>query len=170
MVNTVDINVGEFLKAWIVSTYDSDVVKVDDTSNLWAIVLQYLETIPADYALLQDRSEYISIELYDAHNTPRYHVSDESFLRNNTLYRCYIGPRGQAVIRRWFENQLRNSFKVYMIARYSDGSTERIRHAIGSFLADFNLPITPKIMNWLSKIWYRYRVNCPINHKIPIFF
>lgn len=168
--NTVDVNVGAFIRQWVIAYTHSDTIQLDKATNLWAILKQHLETIPEDGSQLPDRSEYISIELLDPHTTENYNLPSGRKLHMNTLYRCYIGPTGQAAIRRYLENQFRAHFRVYMTARFSDGSKEGIRHAIGSFLADYNLPIDDTIMGRLSKDWYRFRQKHGENYPITIFF
>nr|DAU45720.1 MAG TPA: hypothetical protein [Caudoviricetes sp.] len=172
MVNTVDIKVGKVIRAWIVESTGSDTITVDKKSNLWGLVKQNLDLLPADYEVIQDRSEYISIALL-AHgsDTKKFDAELNKTIEVNTVYRCYISERGQASIARFFENQLRSSFIVFMVARFSDDSgNEKIVHAITAFLQEYNLPINSKILSRLMKYWYRYRVNFSENNKLPIFF
>ena len=61
MNNTVDIKVGSFIRQWVIGTYGSDTIRLDKRTNLWAIVKQNLDLLPADYHTLQDKEEYISI-------------------------------------------------------------------------------------------------------------
>ncbi len=168
---TVDIKVGSFIRHWVVEYTGSDIVSLDETSNIWGIIRSNLELLPKDYKLIEDRSEYISIELLDCHSTEYYNRPSADALHMNTLYRCYINPTAQAVIRRWFENQFRNAFRLYMVGRYSDDkSQEPIRHAIGSFLVNYDLPMDSRMINRLSKDWYRFRQKHGDKFPIPIFF
>ena len=50
--NTVDVNVGAFLRQWIVNTYGTDIIRVYKDSNIWYMIKQHLETLPEDYSPL----------------------------------------------------------------------------------------------------------------------
>ena len=169
--STADIKVGAAIHNWVVANNGgSDVIRLDRRTNLWGIVKQNLDTLPNDYHIIQDRSEYIAVELLDVHQHKTYNRTADREIYINELYRCYISEAGQAAIRRYLENQIRAAFRVYMISRYSDGQDEQIRHAIGSFLSDFDLPINNQIIARLSKDWYRYRQKNIEKYEIPIFF
>lgn len=167
---TADIQVGSFIRQWVITNTGSDTVRLDKRANLWGIVKENLELLPEDYRPLQDRSEYISIELLDSGSAPYYNRDADRKMYINELYRCYIGEDTQAVIRRYLENQFRNAFRIYMTSRYADGSSEKIRSAIASFLLEYDLPVNPRIIARLSKDWYRWRVKHPMKSPIPIFF
>lgn len=168
--NTVDVKVGAFIRQWVMAYKHTDTIKLEKTMNLWAIIKQHLETMPNDGSELDDRSEYISIELLDTTNHDYYNHPSGKKVYMNTLYRCYIAPAGQAAIQRYLENQFRAHFRVYMTAHFSDGKKNGIRHAIGSFLTDYNLPIDDTVMGRLSKDWYRFRQKHGDNYPITIFF
>lgn len=167
---TADIQVGSFIRQWVITNTGSDTVRLDKRANLWGIVKENLELLPEDYRPLQDRSEYISFELLDSGSAPYYNRDADRKMYINELYRCYIGEDTQAVIRRYLENQFRNAFRIYMTSRYADGSSEKIRSAIASFLLEYDLPVNPRIIARLSKDWYRWRVKHPMTSPIPIFF
>lgn len=169
-ISSVDIKVGSFLRQWVVSVTGSDQVRLDRRTNLWGIVKQNLELLPNDYQPITDRSEYISIALLEIRQRPTYNIPSGRMIWLNELYRCHISDSGQEAITRYLYNQFRNAFRVYMVARFSDESGEAIRHAIGSFLSDFNLPIDNTMIGRLSKDWYRYRQKNTENYEIPIFF
>ena len=147
---TADIQVGSFIRQWVITNTGSDTVRLDKRANLW--------------------SEYISFELLDSGSAPCYNRDADRKMYINELYRCYIGEDTQAVIRRYLENQFRNAFRIYMTSRYADGSSEKIRRAIASFLLEYDLPVNPRIIARLSKDWYRWRVKHPMKSPIPIFF
>lgn len=170
MYNSVDIKVGQFIRQWVVSSCGTDQIRVDKRTNIWAIVKQNLALLPEDYRSIGDRSEYISIELLDAHSQRSYIHPAGCCLHLNFLYRCYISDSGQESIRRYLENQFRSAFRVYMVASMRDDSKEKILHAITAFLLDYDLPVDKKILSRLSKDWYRYRQKNEEKHHIPIFF
>lgn len=170
--NTVDIKVGAMIRAWVINTYGSDHVRLDKSTNLWAIVKQSLDLLPNDYKTISDRSEYISIILLDARSTPYYNHPAERSIHINSLYRCYISPAGQNAIKRYLENQFRNAFTQYMIGRQSADPDKKmkIQAAISDFLEDNGLDVTAKRLSTLSKYWYRFRVKFPEKFPLPIFF
>lgn len=171
--NVVDIKVGSSIRQWVMSLNDgSDMIHLDKRTNLWAIVKQNLELVPADYRIINDRSEYISIELLVTRGSnPVYNIPSQKDIRLNELYRCYISQEGQNAIKRYLENQLRNAFVIYMVARSAQvESSEKISHAITSFLLDYDLPVERKMVARLMKYWYRYRQKHPEKNAIPIFF
>lgn len=171
MVNVVDIKVGSFIRQWVEAVNGSDQISIDKYSNIWAIIKQNLDLLPQDFKLQEDRSEYIRIELLDAHNSKSYNRTEERELHMNYLYRCYVSEAGQAAIKRYLENQFRASFRAYMVGRTSDGQQCIITRSIGSFLSDYNLPRDDKtIVSRLSKDWYRYRVKNPDKYALPFFF
>ena len=169
-MNCVDIKVGTFIREWVITVNGSDIIHLDERTNLWGIVRQNLDLLPEDYSVLHDRSEYISIELLDSDGKIAYNVPAGKEIWINELYRCYISEAGQKALKRYLENQLRNAFRVYMVGRFSDGKQEMITHAIGSFLADYNLPMDRTMINRLSKDWYRFRQKNGVNPPLPIFF
>lgn len=168
--NTADVKVGAFIRKWVEAYTGSDTIKLDRNMNLWAIVKQHLDIRPDDGSEISDRGEYIAIELLDTTGAKYYNMAAGKEMYMNTLYRCYITSRGQEIIQRYLENQFIAHFRVYMTARFSDGGNEPIRHAIGSFLADYQLPMDDTIMGRLSKNWYRFRQKHKENYPIPIFF
>ena len=167
---TVDVKVGSFIRQWVMESNGSDIISLEKRTNLWAIVKQNLQLLPNDYETIQDRSEYISIELLETHARQYWNVTDDCMVKMNELYRCHISEAGQAAITRYLENQFRAHFHVYMTARFSDGKKEPIRHAIASFLQDYLLPIDDTIMARMSKDWYRFRQKNQEKYPIPIFF
>lgn len=167
---TVDVKVGAFIRQWVIAYTGSDIISLEKRSNLWAIVKQNLELLPNDFKPLADRSEYLAVELLETHARQYWNVPADKMVQMNELYRCHICESGQAAIARYLENQFRAHFHVYMVARFSDESKEPIRHAIGSFLADYDLPMDDAIMGRLSKDWYRFRQKHKEKYPIPIFF
>lgn len=167
---TADLQVGTFFKDWIVSVNGSELVTLDRRSNLWGLVVANLERPKQPWAPLKDRTGFISIQLLDSDGRPSWNIPEQDVIFVNEEYRFAISQEGQIAICRWLRNQLYGVFNVYMVARFSDDDSEPIRHAIGSFLCDFNLPINDKMISLLSKAWYRYRQKNPINNAIPIFF
>ena len=167
---TTDIRVGSFIRQWVISNTGSDTVRLDQRANLWGIIKENLDLLPADWKPLDDRSEYISVELLDADGAPSYSRVENRKMYINELFRCHLDDAAQATIRRYLENQFRNAFRIYMTSRFSDPSDEKIRHAISSFLLEYNLPVDASIISRLSKDWYRFRVKNPEKSPIPIFF
>lgn len=165
-----DLQVGGFFKDWIVSVNGSEIVRLDRRSNLWGLVVANLQKPQQPWTPLKDRTGFISIQLLDADGRPSWNIPEQSIIHVNEEYRFAISGMGQASICRYLKNQLYGVFNAYMIARFSDDDSEPIRHAIGSFLCDFNLPINDTIISNLSKAWYRYRKKNPANNSIPIFF
>lgn len=171
--NTVDVKVGSFLRKWVVATYDSDIIRLDKTSNLWGIIKQSLELLPSDYHSLEDRSEYISfVLLRDSSSTKAYDVERDLVYRVNTLYRCYISEQGCYRIQRYLEKSFKAAFHIYMVGSVGNNPEMTILEGITQFLLDYNLEefIDQKMLSRLMKDWYRYRQNNPEKHQIPIFF
>ncbi len=170
--NSVDVKVGAHLRKWVMSVNDGDdVIHLDKRTNLWGIVKQNLDLIPADYQTIQDRSEYISIEILDSHNSKTYNNTAQKSIHLNPLYRCYLSDSAQNAIRRYLENQFKNNFIVFMIARTSiPDSRESISAAVTAFLLEYDLHLDKKAIGRHAKYWYRYRVNHPENNAIPMFF
>lgn len=171
--NTVDIKVGSDIRQWVIYTYGADTIRLEKGTNLWAIVKQNLELLPADYKILTDKSEYISIVLLATrgNSEPIFNYPSDRLIHINELYRCYISTSGQNAIRRYLENQFRHSFTLYMIGRQSGNSGKmKIQAAISDFLEDFGIDVTAKRLSTLSKYWYRFRVKYPEKYPMPIFF
>lgn len=173
--NTVDIRVGSFIRRWMIATYGSDYIRLEKHTNLWAIVKQYLELIPEEYTPLEDRSEYITVELLVTHGGHRiwFNYPSDREIVINQLYRCYIGEKGSAAIRRYLENQFRNAFTIYMVGRFTDSDEDhktKIIRAITEFLCDYRITVDTRLVNRLMKYWYRYRKKNPMKHPLPIFF
>lgn len=167
---TADIQVGSFIRQWVIHNAGSDTVRLDSHSNLWGIVKEHLSLVPPDWRPLEDRTEYISVEILDCGAQPSYNKTADRMMYVNELFRCYVEDSAQLIIRRYLENQFRNAFRIYMTSRYADGHSEKIRHAITSFLLEYDLPIDATIIARLSKDWYRHRVKNPEKSPIPIFF
>lgn len=170
MNNTVDIKVGSFIRQWVIGTYGSDTIRLDKRTNLWAIVKQNLDLLPADYHTLQDKEEYISIELLYSHTDNCYSIPAGKEIHINSIYRCYISDSGQEAIKRYLENQFRAAFRIYMVACNRNDQKVKILNCITSFLLDYNLPIDNKLLSRLMKDWYRYRQKNSENNALPIFF
>ena len=113
---TADIQVGSFIRQWVISNTGSDTIRLDKRANLWGIVKEHLEIVAPDWAPVTDRSEYISIELLDADGATSYNRIEDRRMYINELFRCCLGEEAQAKIRRYLENQFRNAFRIYMTA------------------------------------------------------
>lgn len=171
--NSVDVKVGSFIRQWVLATYNTDIIKIDKYSNLWAIIKQSLELLPADYQILEDRSEYISIVLLrDSSKTKAYDIERDKVYRVNTLYRCYISEEGSNRIKRYLDKQFKAAFHTYMVGAVGNNPDMTILEGITQFLLDYNLgeAIDNKMLSRLQKDWYRYRQNNQEKYTIPIFF
>ena len=169
--NTVDVKVGSFIRNWVVSTYGTDIIKLDKDMNLWSIIKQNLDLLPNDYQPLQDREEYITfVLLADGKDTLAYDSQKHREYRVNTLYRCAISQKGENIIRRFLTKQFKNTFHNYMKGALNNNDALNITEAITEFLTDSNQVVTEKVVSTLSKDWYRYRMKYPDEFKIPIFF
>lgn len=158
-IHTVDIEVGELIRKWIISNTGSDIIKISNRSNLWAIVKQNLDLRPEGYIPPQDRSQYISFEIPDTRHHKIYNVPAGKMIYPSAASRCCISPSGQGAIKRYLENQLRGSFLMYMQGKYGFGEDkhEMITHAIGEFLLEYDLPMNDKIISTFQKRWWRFR-------------
>ena len=171
--NSVDVKVGSFIRGWVLATYHTDIIKIDKYSNLWGMVKQSLELLPADYRMLEDRSEYISIVLLrDSSKTKAYNIEKDRAYRVNTLYRCYISEEGSNKLRRYLEKQFKAAFHTYMVGAVGNNPEMTILEGITQFLLDYNLEgaIDNKMLGRLQKDWYRYRQANQDEYAIPIFF
>lgn len=169
--NTVDVKVGSFIRNWVVSTYDTDCIKLDKDMNLWSIIKQNLDLLPNDYKPLESKEEYITfVLLADGKDTLAYDPKSNREYRVNTLYRCAISQKGENIIRRFLTKQFKNTFHNYMKGALNNNDALSITEAITEFLTDSHQVVTEKVVSTLSKDWYRYRMKYPDEFKIPIFF
>ena len=171
--NTVDVKVGSFLRGWVLATYQSDVVKLDKSSNLWGIVKQSLELLPNDYHIIEDRSEYISFVLSSENTRSKvYNTETRQVYHCNSFYRCYISEAGCHRIQRYLEKQFKAAFHVYMVGACGNNTDMSILEGITQFMLDYNLSeyLDNKMLGRLQKDWYRYRQKNSATYSIPIFF
>ena len=166
----VDIKVGVFIHDWVVNSTGSSVIRLDKTTNLWAIVKQHLVLRSDGY--VPEESEAIGIVLLDHSRALTYNVHSERLLHQNKFFRDYVTESGQGAIRRYLENQFRQAFRMFMLGKYSYylGKEEKIRHAICDFLLTYDLPVDDVIIERLTKDWYRFRQKNTEKYQIPIFF
>lgn len=175
--NTVDVKVGKLLRNWVVNTYGTDVITLSKHSNFWAIIKQNLTLRPADYQPVEDRSEYISfVLLVNGKDTQAYIAPDRKHpnrtsYQPNMMFRCYLSPKGEAIIRRLINEQFRNAFHCYMKGALNNNSEMTIVDAITEFLTDSKyVDFDNRTIATLTKHWYRYRVKNQDEFMIPIFF
>ena len=169
--NCVDIEVGTLIRQWVINTYGQDYVVLDKHSNLWFLIKQYLELLPGDYTPVKDRENYISFYLLiNGEETVAHQDHLGRTIQLNMLYRCYIPPEGQARIRRYLENQFRNIFITFMVARQGEESEESISHSIADFLLSFGVDVERKLLGRLMKYWYRWRKKREEKPAVQIFF
>lgn len=175
--NTVDIKVGKLLRNWVVNTYGTDTITLSKNSNFWMIIKQNLTLRPADYRPVEDRSEYISfVLLVNGKDTQAYRAPDEknnyrTSYQPNMFFRCYISPKGEAIIRRLINEQFRNAFHCYMKGALNNNPELTIIDAITEFLSDSHYSeFDNKTIAALTKHWYRYRIKNQDEFMIPIFF
>jgi hypothetical protein len=169
--NTVDVKVGRFIRNWVVSTYDTDCIKLDKDMNLWSIIKQNLELLPNDYQPLPDREEYITfVLLADGKDTLAYDAKKNREYRVNTLYRCSLSMKGENIIRRYLTKQFKHTFHNYMKGALNNNDSLSITEAITEFLTDSKQEVSETVVSTLSKDWYRYRRKYPDEFNIPIFF
>lgn len=164
----VDCKVGAVIKEFIVSTNGSDVLDPDKNSFLWALVKQHLVTA-AHSSPVDDRREYISILMRYTESTKMYSVPSQKVVSINTLFRCYITEKGQAIIRKHFEKEFKKTFHDYMKGAMNNSDLQ-IKDAIEEFCNDHNLSLDKVSFDMLKKDWYRYRMKSQIQAICPLLF
>lgn len=169
--NTVDVKVGKFIRSWVVSTYGTDIIKLDRDMNLWSIIKQNLELLPNDFEPVAEKDEYITfVLLADGRYTLAFDMKKNKEYRVNTLYRCALSQRGENIIRRYLTKQFKHTFHNYMKGALNNNDSLSIAEAITEFLTDSKQEVTETVVSSLSKDWYRYRMKYPDEFNIPIFF
>lgn len=165
---TVDCKVGCILKEFIISTNGSDKLDPDKNSFLWALVKQHLVTLSSSNPVI-DRKEYISILMRYNESAKMYSVPSQKIVSINTLFRCYISEKGQAVIRKHFEKEFKKTFHDYMKGAMNNTDLQ-IKDAIEEFCNDHNLSLDRVSFDMLKKDWYRYRMKKQIQEICPLVF
>lgn len=161
------------MRAWVLATCKTDVIRLEKFSILWAIVKQNLILEPDHYEPEDDRSEIISIILSSEYSRLKvFDPKKNKTYRCNTLYRCYIDDAGSAQIRRYLEREFKAAFHVYMTGALGNNTEMSILEGITQFLMDYGLSefVTKKRLAMLMKDWYRYRLANPDTCGIPILF
>ena len=114
---TVDVRVGSCLREYVVCTRGCDVIVPAKDSVLWCLLKQYLVTSADGYAPPHPdlAGEYIRIALRNAHSARSYSVPSGRVVQLNTLFRCFLDPTGERVIRRHLEHEFKKTFHDYMM-------------------------------------------------------
>lgn len=165
----VDVKVGKTLKEFIVSTNESDVLDPEKDTVLWCLMKQHLITSPG-YLPIADRSEYIQITLRNKNGAKTYSVPDKKRLQLQTLFRCYLDEKGQAVIRKHFEKEFKKTFRDYMRGALNNNPDMKIIDAIEEFCVDHNISMNNISVDMLKKDWYRYRTKSAMKNICPLCF
>lgn len=156
---TVDVRVGVCLREYVISTRGSDVIVPAKDSVLWCLLKQHLVTsasgyVPPDPSLA---GEYIRIALRSSHSARTYSIPSRRIVQLNTLFRCYLEPTGERVIRRHLDHEFKKCFHDYMLG-CSNNTDLKITEAIEEFCNDHNIDGTDHItVEMLRKDWYRFR-------------
>lgn len=156
---TVDVRVGAALREWVMSTTGSDTLIPPKDSTLWCLLKQHLVTSAAGYSPVgfDERGEYIRIGLRNTHAARSYNVPSGRVVQLNTLFRCFLTPTGERVVRRHLEQEFKRCFRNYMTG-CCNNSELKIIDAIEEFCNDHNIDGTNYItIEMLRKDWYRYR-------------
>lgn len=168
---TVDVCVGKELRDFIVKYGGTDLIIPDKGSNLWCLVKQHLQTVPTDYHLLPDRSEYIRIKLLQSGSrTKAYCLEKNAVIKINTIFRSYLDSSGQYVIKRYFEKEFKNVFRVYMRGCMNNNPDIKILEAITEFCLDYNIEFDKTFLSKLQKDWYRFKIKDALRPVNPLCF
>lgn len=166
----LDVNVGTFLRAWVIQSEGSDSVQLGRTSDLWGLVKSNLVVASAtDMSMIAKSDECIHVYLYDCKGSKTWSTVEEKHIYMNTMFRCYMTEQGHYYFRRYLERQLKVSFYAYMLGNFNV-SDRKISETITDFLVDFQLPINNKRIAALTKAWYRFRQTTDKKFRVPIFF
>lgn len=166
---TVDVKVGKALKEFIVSTNGSDMLDPEKDTIIWCLIKQHLLTQPG-YVPVPDRSEYVQILLRGAKAAKTYSIQKGRNLQVNTLFRTFLDERGQAVIRKHFEKEFKQTFRNYMKGCLNNNPEMKIIDAIEEFCTDHNVTLDNISVAMLQKDWYRYRMKCSLGNVCPLLF
>lgn len=166
----LDVNVGTFLRQWVMASEGSDTVSLGRKSNLWGIVKSHMVVAAAtDMSQIVNADECIHFRLMDCHSQKTWSAEADVQMHMNTMFRCYLDQQGHNLVKRFLEQQLRVTFLAYMVGNMNTGD-RNIAGTVTDFLVDYSLPISQRQISSLTKAWYRYRLQMNKRYHIPIFF
>lgn len=157
---TVDVRVGACLREYVICTRGCDVIVPAKDSVLWCLLKQHLVTSADGYVPVHPdlAGEYIRIALRNAHSAKTYSVPSGRVVQLNTLFRCFLDPTGERVIRRHLDHEFKKTFHDYMMG-CSNNTDLKITEAIEEFCNDHRIDGTNSItIEMLRKDWYRFRL------------
>ena len=171
----VKARVGEKLKHYLEACYQSDTVRPQKDSTLMGIIKQYLELSSNGDDDLPD-NECIKIEL-PLQNGAVYSQSTGKVYICNTLWRNRLSEKGQWRVKKFFDNNFKHSFHIFMDGHISGQyikKTEeerlKVKEAVTEFLLQYHIEPTEKLVSSMTRDWWRHNDRNEHYRESPMVF
>ena len=168
---TVDVKVGPELRSWIIATAGTDILVPERETNLWCLVKQHLQTVPASYRIIYDRGDYVYLRLLNSSShTKAWNLDAGRTIKVDTLYRSYLDENGQYVVRRFLYRNFKAAFRNYMMGAVRSNPGGREIAAITEFCLEYNIDVTKPLLARLQKDWIRHKKKVEAGLYNPMVF
>lgn len=158
----VTVRVGEKLKKYLEASYNGEFIKPPKDSNLMGIIKQYLELASSAEEEVLPENECVKIEL-PLQNGVVYSQSAGKVYVCNTLWRNKLSETGHKRVRKFFENNFKYSFHIFMdghiTGQYSQKSEDariKIKEAVVEFLLQYHINLDDRLIAALTRDWWRH--------------
>lgn len=158
----VKANVGAKLKKYLEDSYGNGVITPPKGSTLMGIIKQHLELVSHTEEECLPEDECVLIEL-PIHPERVYSQSTGKVYFCNTLWRNRLSEDGHKKVRKFFENNFRHAFYIFM-----DGSIEgqhlknvekdsvEIKASVAAFLNQYRIEFDEKMISTMTRDWWRH--------------
>lgn len=158
----VTVMVGEKLKKYLEASYNGGIIKPPKDSNLMGIIKQHLELFSSTEDIELPENECVKIEL-PLQNGAVYSQSSGKVYVCNTLWRNRLSETGHKRVRKFFENNFKYSFHIFMdghiTGQYSQKNEEdriKIKEAVVEFLMQYHINLDDRLIASLTRDWWRH--------------
>lgn len=158
----IKAHVGAEMRQFVTASYNSDTIPLERDSVLMDIIKPHLELRPKESSDDFPPDETIKIEIPHINGKVYCRATNKVYICN-TLFRDVLSEDGHSKVRRFLERNFKKSFRCFM-----DGYTEaqldngddhrlRVRRGAVSYLMNYHIDVSEKLVARLVRDWFRHR-------------
>ena len=157
------MNVQPIIHQYITQSFGSDTVPLRNGRTLTRVIAPYLVLRPNGDQLKPPPEGLMPVHFVLPVKMKTCESATEKVYYCYTLFRDCISEEGEAVVRRFFANSFKHSFRIYMdayIERQEETKTEdsknMVKSGVVSFLMKYHIDVDERLVTSLTRDWYRH--------------
>lgn len=175
------VSVEQHIYRYITESLGTNVVKLERDSTLMAIIKPYLE-LSSEQEELPTPDGFMELKIELSELREIYNSRTGSVYYCDTLFRNVLTEKGMVKVRNFFKRTFKNSFRTFL-----DGYTEKqyddiasgevdahrrikVKQGVVAFLLNYHIDFDEKLINALTRDWYRHTDRNENNRFSPVLY